>query len=164
MAEITQGGSSQGHGKIRTKKRSTKIDMTPMVDLAFLLLTFFILTTTFKDKMIMQVDMPSNDGGPGQRISHEKVLNLVLAENNKVYWWIGFDSEPQLTNYSKDGIRKLLLEKSQAIPDLMVLIKPKDNSKYENMVDVLDEISITKTQRYAIVDFADEDKAKIASN
>jgi biopolymer transport protein ExbD len=164
MAEITQSGSSHGHGKIRTKKRSTKIDMTPMVDLAFLLLTFFILTTTFKDKMIMRVDMPSNEGGPGPKISHEKVLNLVLAENNKVYWWIGFDSQPQLTNYSKDGIRKLLLEKSQAIPELMVLIKPKDNSKYENMVDVLDEISITKTQRYAIVDFSAEDKTKIAGH
>lgn len=164
MAEIAQSGSSHGHGKIRTKKRSTKIDMTPMVDLAFLLLTFFILTTTLTRESLMRVEMPSNDGGPGPRISHEKVLNLVLAENNKVYWWIGFDSEPQLTNYSKDGIRKLLLEKSQAIPDLIVLIKPKDDSKYENMVDVLDEISITRTQRYAIVDFTAEDKAKIASN
>ena len=88
MAEITQGERSRyPGGNIRAKKRSAKIDMTPMVDLAFLLLTFFILTTTFKDKMILQVDMPNKEEkSSGPKIDDDKVLNLVLAENNKVYW------------------------------------------------------------------------------
>jgi biopolymer transport protein ExbD len=162
MAEVSQNnGPQRGGGKVRVRKQSTRIDMTPMVDLAFLLLTFFILTTTFKDAKVMELMMPDNDPDGVQRISDEKVLNLVLAEDNKVYWWIGLEPSAALTNYSKDGVRKVLLERRKAVPDVMVLIKPMDDSKYENVVDVLDEMAITGISRYAIVNFADDDKTRI---
>jgi len=168
MAEIQQGGGG-GHkkgGKVRAKKQSTKIDMTPMVDLAFLLLTFFILTTTFNKPKTMEVNMPDKvqDEKDQTKINEKDILNLVLAENDKILWWIGLEPPVNTTNYSKDGVRKLLLEQTRANPKMMVLIKPKDESRYENMVNILDEMDITKTQRYAIVDFTNDDKAIITGN
>lgn len=158
MAEISNASERSG-GKVRTAKRSLKIDMTPMVDLAFLLLTFFILTTTFNNPRILELPMP--DKGDPSRITADNVLNIVLDANNKVFWWIGIDGEVSLTNYSNNGLRKVLLERTRVNPQTMVLIKPKDNSKYENVVDVLDELTITGTTRYAIVDFTGEDRMKL---
>ena len=166
MAEIQQGGGGghkKGGGKVRAKKQSTKIDMTPMVDLAFLLLTFFILTTTFNKPKTMEVNMPDKVDNEEQqtKINEKDILNLVLAENDKIFWWIGLEPPVNTTNYSKDGVRKVLLEHTRANPKMMVLIKPKDESRYENMVNILDEMDITNTQRYAIVEYSNDDKAII---
>jgi biopolymer transport protein ExbD len=165
MADITQagGGQKSANGKVRVKKQSTKIDMTPMVDLAFLLLTFFILTSTFNKHRAMDLTMPDKtDTDNFTPINEKNILNLVLAGNDKIYWWIGLDPPVEVTNYSKDGIRKILLEKSDANPKLMVLIKPQDESRYENMVDLLDELSITRVKRHAIMDFTEDDKILIS--
>lgn len=164
MAEINQGAQPKNtNGKVRAKRSSTKIDMTPMVDLAFLLLTFFILTSTFSDKTIMQVDMPDKqDNSTPQQIKDKDVLNVVLGSANKIYWWIGLEPPVKETTYGDSGIRKLFLEK-RANPKLMVLIKPADDSHYANIVDVLDEIAITGIERYAIVDYTDDDKDIIGS-
>lgn len=165
MAEIQQGGGGgkKKGGKVRAKKQSTKIDMTPMVDLAFLLLTFFILTTTFNKPKTMEVNMPDKvqDEKDQTKINEKDILNLVLAENDKIFWWIGLEPPVNTTNYSKDGVRKILLEHTKANPKMMVLIKPKDESRYENMVNILDEMDITNTQRYAIVEYSNDDKAII---
>src|SRR5688500_12165708 len=130
MSEVSQsgGGGKKGGGKVRAKKQSTKIDMTPMVDLAFLLLTFFILTTTFNKPKTMEVTMPDKvkDEAEQTKINENDILNLVLAENNKIYWWIGLTPPATVTDFSKNGVRKLLLEQNGANPKLMVLIKPKD--------------------------------------
>jgi biopolymer transport protein ExbD len=164
MAETTQN-SSMPSGKIRVKKQSTRIDMTPMVDLAFLLLTFFILTSTFNDFKVMDLEMPDAKVPVKIRtpVNEKNVLNLVLGKNDKIYWWIGFGPSVATTNYSSDGVRKLLLNQKKN-PHLVVLIKPEDESRFENMVDILDEISITATERYAIVDLNDDDKQLIAAS
>jgi biopolymer transport protein ExbD len=158
MAELTQNGAANSGGKVRTKKHSTKIDMTPMVDLAFLLLTFFILTTTLNKSPILELSMPSGDPSP---VNAENVLNIALATNDKIYWWKGLEPKAERTDYSKDGIRKLLLAQSQANAKLIVIIKPMDNAKYENLVDILDEMVITGTTRYSITDFTDDDRTRI---
>jgi biopolymer transport protein ExbD len=163
MADIAQNSSKKpARGKVRVKRQSTKIDMTPMVDLAFLLLTFFILTTSFYKSHFLQLDMPERNENSSP-INDENVLNLVLAENNKIYWWRGLTTTAEVTDYSNDGVRKLLLDNGKANPELMVLIKPRDQSRYQNMIDVLDEIVITNISRYAIVDFTEEDKMRIAT-
>ena len=165
MAEINQNNAQKStSGKVRVKKLSTRVDMTPMVDLAFLLLTFFILTATFNKFRVMDVDMPHpvEDQSQLQPVNEKDVLNLVLAEDNKIYYWMGITPPAEITNYSKDGVRKLLLEKQRLRPKLVVLLKPKDNCKYENMVDILDEIFITKMKRYAIVDFTEDDRQIIS--
>jgi biopolymer transport protein ExbD len=167
MADITQtdDGQKKAGGKVRAKKQSTRIDMTPMVDLAFLLLTFFILTATFNKHRAMDLTMPDKtDTVSLLPVKDKDVLNLVLAGNNRIYWWIGLDPPVKLTNYSKDGIRKILLDESENNPKLIVLIKPKDESRYENMVDLLDEVEITQVKRYAIVDVTEHDKMLIAEN
>jgi len=162
MADVQTESQASG-GKVRTKKRSTKIDMTPMVDLAFLLLTFFILTTSFKKPYVMEVVMP--EPVPDERmlapISDKNILNVVLHENDKIYWWIGLTSPVHKTDYSRSGIRKVLLEK-RSNPRLMVLIKVADNARFQNMVDILDEVEITKMPRFAIVDYEEQDSLIIA--
>ena len=169
MAEISDSGGGRGHkkgGKVRAKKQSTKVDMTPMVDLAFLLLTFFILTSTFNKAKTMEVTMPDKvtDEKEQTKINENDILNLVLAEDDKIYYWIGLTPPAETTTFSKTGIRKLLLEKIRENPKIMILIKPKDESRYNNMVDILDEMEITQMKRYAIVDFTDDDKAIISGN
>ena len=162
MAEIAQGGGGgKKDGKVRSKKTSTRIDMTPMVDLAFLLLTFFILTTTLSKPQTMEITMPEkpkeNDKPP--EVNEKKVLTLVLGANDKVYWYVGItEPEAKRVDFSKDGVRKVLLEKKAEIRDLIVLIKAMDESKYKNMVDILDEMTISNVQRYAIVDITPADK------
>jgi biopolymer transport protein ExbD len=165
MAEISSGSpKAVPGGKVRSKKQSTKIDMTPMVDLAFLLLTFFILTTSFMKRRIIPLNMPEpvSDVTQLQPLKAKNAFNLILAPDNKIYWWIGIEGPAARTNYSKDGLRRILLQESRANPNLMVIIKPMGRSRYENMVDVLDEVNITKISRYAIVDFTADDQAIIA--
>src|SRR5687768_14203609 len=162
MAELSQNSAAgNASGKVRAKKQSTKIDMTPMVDLAFLLLTFFILTTSFLKPHIMPLTMPEPAEDPARLplLKEKNAFSVVLAEHNKIYWWIGLEAPASPTNYSKGGIRKTLLEESKANPDLMVLIKPMDKSRYQNGVDILDEVAIANITRYAIVEFTEEDKA-----
>src|SRR5205823_4442095 len=161
--EIQGGGGEGGKkgGKIRSKKSSTRIDMTPMVDLAFLLLTFFILTTTLSKPQTMEITMPEKPKPEDKQpeVNEKKVLTLVLGANDKVYWYVGItEPEAKKADFSKDGIRKVLIDKKAEIRDLIVLIKAMDEAKYKNMVDILDEITITNIQRFAIVDITPADK------
>ena len=161
MAEISQGGGDGGKkgGKIRSKKTSTRIDMTPMVDLAFLLLTFFVMTTTLQKPETMEITMPEKDDKEPPKVNERHVLTLIMGPSDKIYWYIGItDPEVIVTNFSKEGIRKLLLTKKVEIPKLIVLIKSMDESRYKNMVDILDEMNINSVQRYAIVDITKTDK------
>ncbi|HET9486825.1 MAG TPA: biopolymer transporter ExbD [Chryseosolibacter sp.] len=166
MAEINQASGQKSDGKVRAKKQSTRIDMTPMVDLAFLLLTFFILTTTFKKMRALEVRMPDRIEYPHQAppIPEGNVLNLVLAKDNKIYWWIGLDPPVRVTNYSSGGVRKILLQESSPNPKLMVLIKAMDESRFQNLVDILDEMDITRMKRFAVVDFSEGDKSIISAH
>lgn len=165
MSEISsEGGGGKKDGKIRSKKTSTRIDMTPMVDLAFLLLTFFVMTTTLNKPQTMEINMPEDnkDEKEAPKVNEKHVLTLIMGKDDKIYWYMGItDPEVKVTNFSPTGIRKLLLEKKRDIPKLVVLIKSLDDSKYKNLVDILDEMNITSTQRYAIVDVVPTDKELI---
>ncbi|UYZ58721.1 ExbD/TolR family protein [Hymenobacter latericus] len=173
MAEIQQQADSGGKGgKKRAKKMSTKIDMTPMVDLAFLLLTFFMLTTTFAKPNVMQITMPvppePNDPEP-LALKASEAFTVLLGEKNKVYYYEGLvdaTSKPELqvTDFSSNGIRKTLLERRSRVPNTTVLIKPADNSNYKNMVDILDEMNITQQKKYALVDISKDDTDLIKSS
>lgn len=163
MAELSSGGDSgkKKGGKVRAKKASTRIDMTPMVDLAFLLLTFFVMTTTLNKPQAMQVTMPDKpkDGDEQPEVNERNVLTLVLGENDKIYWYMGItDPQVEVTDFSATGIRQVLLEKKAELPKLIVLIKSLDEARYKNMVDILDEMNISSVQRFALVDITDVDK------
>jgi biopolymer transport protein ExbD len=164
MAEISSdgGGGHKKGGKIRAKKQSTKIDMTPMVDLAFLLLTFFILATTLSKPKTMELVMPEKpkpeDIPP--KVNERKVMTILLAKNNQIVWYTGItDPKAEKTDFSAKGIRKILIEKAAEIgKGFVVLIKPSDASTYKNVVDILDEMSISNTRSYALVDITPADK------
>jgi biopolymer transport protein ExbD len=163
MAELdTSGGGKHKGGKIRSKKASTRVDLTAMVDLAFLLITFFMLTTTLSKKKAMDLTMPDNSVQKSQLpVAATRSMTILLGSHNKLEWYMGEagKSAPTVDNYGKDGLRKALIENGKTVaathnaPDnfMIVLIKPSDKSTYENLVSTLDEMSITNVQSYAIV-------------
>ncbi|QMU27004.1 ExbD/TolR family protein [Adhaeribacter radiodurans] len=169
MAEIQEKGGGGGKGgKKRSKKQSTRIDMTPMVDLGFLLLTFFILTTTFAKPQTMEINMPVKDVKPEeqQALKASNALTLIADEKDQLFWYAGLPDNPtepgvQLTDYSANGLRKILLDR-RSNPNLTVLLKQTDKSRYKNMVDMLDEMNITGIRKYAIVDVDPRDTKLIA--
>jgi len=163
MAELdTSGGGKHKGGKVRSKKVSTRVDLTAMVDLAFLLITFFMLTTTLSKKKAMDLAMPDNSVKTSQLpVAATRSMTVLLGSNNKVEWYVGEPgkSAPTVDNYGKDGLRKALIENGKKVAEthaapnnfMIVLIKPSDKSTYENLVTTLDEMSITGVQSYAIV-------------
>ena len=163
MAEISQG-SGKKDGKVRSKKTSTRIDMTPMVDLAFLLLTFFVMTTTLNKPQTMEITMPEKPKAEDKQpmVNEKRVLTVVLGGEDKIYWYLGItDPKVELSNFSNDGIRKVLLQQNAQINEMVVLIKPSDQSKYKNVVDILDEMNISNIARFALVDITPVDKELI---
>ncbi len=164
MAELdtSSGGGKHKGGKVRSKKMSTRVDLTAMVDLAFLLITFFMLTTTLSKKKAMDLAMPNNEKKEVQLpVAASRTMTILLGSHNKLEWYMGEPgkSAPTVDNYGKEGLRKALIENGKQVasthvaPDnfMIVLIKPSDKSTYENLVNTLDEMSITAVQSYAIV-------------
>jgi biopolymer transport protein ExbD len=172
MAEIAQG-QGRAKGKNKRSRTSTKIDMTPMVDLAFLLITFFMLTTTFNKPQTMEINMPDKDDNQTtQFVPESRTITFILGKNDQVYWYMG-DNTPdadvkQVDMRSTSAIRKVILENTKQVLEktnkgMVVIIKALDNSKYQNLVDFLDEMHITNQTMYAIVDVYEADKALIAA-
>ena len=180
MAEIAQdsGGGKKKGGKVRSKKMSTRIDFTPMVDLGFLLITFFMLTTTLAKPQILALVMPEKDikKEDVEPVKESKVLTLLLGANDKVYWYEGItDAKLDSTDYSAEGLRKVILNKMDKVQQqfglddykkknkegveedlkgsfINVIIKPMKEARYKNLVDALDEMAITKVRYYVILD------------
>ena len=162
MGEMSNGHESgkKTNGVVKkSNKAIPRVDMTPVVDLSFLLLTFFMLTTTFIKPQVMDLILPEDQTEINRpMVNEDRVLSLVPDGNNKLYWFIGItDPEVHETDYSETGIRRLLLEQNKAINKIVVLIKPSRDSTYENLVNILDELEITEVARYALIDITEED-------
>lgn len=170
MAQVQEKLDAGKGGKRRASRMSTQLDMTPMVDLAFLLLTFFMLTTTFSKFQVMELIMPvdTKDDSIHTPVKPENALTVILGEKDKVYYYFGFaGDEPELaeTDFSANGIRKVLLsDKVKTNKKMVVLIKATEKSRYSNLVDILDEIQITNARKYALVDLSLEDESLIEIN
>ena len=164
MADLSTS-APRGKRRIRRQRLSMRIDMTPMVDLAFLLITFFMLTTALTKPFALQVDKPSDDGPDTARRKtiHEKnLITLVLAENNNIYWFMGMtDPKIEITDFSSEGVRKILLSKKEEFEYLYVFIKATEQSRYKNLVDILDEMIITEITNYSIMDVTPDDEKLI---
>ena len=125
MAEVIIEEKGKKGGKRKVKKQSTRIDMTPMVDLMCLLITFFMLTTAFSKPKVMVITMPEKDNKDKPKdqpqISAFRTLNILLTEGNRVYYYTGLikpkETLPTLfkSDFSKEGIRKILLEKNKSL-------------------------------------------------
>ena len=163
----------------KTKRKlhpSLRIDMTPMVDLGFLLITFFIFTTTMSEKKAMKLFMPAGKGAPSP-YGESKVLTVLLGQNNKVYAYEGkFEDAVKgnriiSTTYNEsNGVGNLIRQKQKQLQQadkkegrngLLFLIKPTQQSSYKNVIDALDETMINDVKKYMIVDVTAEEQLQL---
>jgi biopolymer transport protein ExbD len=165
MAELNSSPQNGG-GKHKRKKINTRVDLTAMVDLAFLLITFFIMTTTLAKSKAMDLAMPDDSGIENTNVPASRTLTVVLGKNNKAMYFLGELKKPiiapSVTDFSAEGIRKAIVETNKKVHNssgksMIVLVKPSDKSQYSNLVSTLDELAITGIQQYAIVDIKPED-------
>lgn len=122
MAQIQESGG-QGDGKKRAKKQSTQVDMTPLVDLAFLLLTFFVLTSTFSKPKVLRMIFPEKLEKDNPNVKPPEVKNgltILLTENDQIYFYNGAlnkETEMIRTDYTKKGLRSILVERNAPLID-----------------------------------------------
>ena len=128
-----------------------------MVDLAFLLVTFFMLTTTFSKPTAMNLNMP--EPGKGQPVPESRTTTIVLGEKDQLFYYTGLEApEIRQTDYSANGIRKVINDRLRTVPKGPIfIIKAMNESRYQNMVDILDEMLITGAQTYSMVDITPPD-------
>ncbi|NCD68496.1 ExbD/TolR family protein [Mucilaginibacter agri] len=167
MAELNSAPAKGGSRSVRNRA-AVRVDLTAMVDLAFLLITFFMLTTTLQKNEALALAMPDksspNDISDG--VGASRTITVCLGKNSQALWYMGMAdaplTEPQVVDYSKMGLRKAILNKrsqvmAQTGRDLIVLVKPSDHSIYDNLVTTIDELNIARVDRYAIVDISSKD-------
>lgn len=134
--------------------------MTPMVDLGFLLITFFIFTSTMSTPTTLDLFMPK-DTNKDEELNKAKesgALTILLGKDNNVYYYEGQLSVDDAGNNFKStnfkGIRDVIINKKRSTPpeDLVIVIKPNEEATYKNTVDILDEMTINQVKRFALVD------------
>jgi biopolymer transport protein ExbD len=172
MAEMDTsggGGHKKGPGVKKGKKLSTRVDLTPMVDLGFLLITFFIFTTTMSQPTAMRLFLPKDTDKPEEqnKVKASGALTLLLGKNDRVYYYEGelATDGSNFKNASFKEIRDIIInkKKSTSPEDFVVVIKPNKESTYKNAVDALDEMTINDVKRYAMVDIFDVENQLIAA-
>jgi len=168
--------------KVRSKKLSTRVDLTAMVSVSFLLIIFFMVTIELAKPKALILDFPDHgccDCPPSY--SHEgenRSITVMLGENNKLIYYMGLLESPIISpkeiKYGRDGIRRELLQRKNNLlkyaskgvkPDnITVIIKPSQKSNYKNLIDILNEMEIAKINTYAIVpEFTPEETKLLAS-
>ncbi len=172
MAELNTGGGGGDGKKVRSKKSNPGVDLTAMVDLAFLLITFFMLTTTLSKPQSMPLAMPDKDpidNTPTTPVEEDRMMTILIGKDNRILWYMGQlktpRKQPTEAAFGKNGVRKDIIQNTAYAkqfakkPDegLIVNIKASDAASYKNLVDILDEMAINKVQLYAIGDITPEE-------
>jgi len=165
--------SPNGEGRSRKAKQKRKrigfhIDMTPMVDVAFLLLTFFMLTTTFGKANTMEINIPPENSEV--RIAEDNVMTLRIVENGIAYWSVGESRPSKIFLYGRGDeapmslskeVRELLLGQTKANSKLAIVVRISDRAKYKSLVDLIDEFNLMKIDRFSLDDFTEADEEAI---
>ncbi|OMQ09175.1 biopolymer transporter ExbD [[Flexibacter] sp. ATCC 35103] len=167
--------------KVRSKKLNTRVDLTAMVSVSFLLIIFFMVTIELAKPKLIEYDSGQDRGCCDCQPRHygeNRSITVMLGENNKLIYYIGLLSSPIVSpkeiKYGKEGIRRELLKrknnllgyssKNRKPESLIVIIKPSKKSNYKNLVDILDEMAIAEIGTYAIVpEFTPEESKLLAS-
>ncbi len=166
--EINEKNSRKKRSGVRKLIRhSTKVDLTPMVDLGFLLLTFFVFTTSMGSPNAMAVQVPKDAPNP-TAVCNSCALTVVPVGGDKIYYFEGdaaLAPTVDSTTYAPAGVRKLILKKMEKVrqlndPDkeLVLAIKPGKQANFKNFVDILDEVTINQVKHYFIASPDDADK------
>ncbi len=152
-----RGGAQKHKKKHKMKRRiGIRIDMTPMVDVAFLLLTFFMLTTAFSKPQSMEINLPPSE--TKVEVAESNLLTLRVNELGRIFWNIGIEA-PKEIQFAE--LRKFLTQKNQENPKLITLVKVDRKSKYHVMVDVMDELNLANVTRFSLAPMTDADKKEI---
>jgi biopolymer transport protein ExbD len=163
----------KAHAWLRTRRHHFHLDMTPMVGLAFLLLTFFLLHAGAAKPRVVQLTMPSNN--PHKACGEYRIrgmITIMLGHNHSLYYYHGLNnlldtqvSVPELksTDFSVRGIRQVLLAQDKLVQNF-ILIKPTPGATYKDMVDILDEMKITGQRLYALVPLTAADRQLLLAN
>jgi len=165
MADVQVNDRSKG--KTRSGRMGIKVDMTPMVDLGFLLITFFLFSTNFSKPNVMDLGLPAK--GPVDKesvIDYRNSITFILGKDSKVYYY-----QDERKNLNDSSLKEVFFDKAQVAKTIelakenapkkenfTVIIKPADNSEYKTLVDMLDELAITKSERYGISEMNDKEK------
>lgn len=159
MGAVDLGGGRQ-HGKKGKKKKKrrvgVRVDMTPLVDVAFLLLTFFMLTTTFSLPQVMEINLPPSES-KGE-ITEASLLLLRVMDDGRIFW--NFGTDPPRSIDAKE-LRGFLTQRSNSNPNMITLVKVDRKSKYSNMVRIIDELHLAKVTRFSLAPLLDQDKKMI---
>ena len=172
MAEVQVKDNSGKGGKVRSKKQAPHVDLTPMVDLAFLLITFFMLVTTFNKPNVMDLGLPAKPKDktqtpPPTEIDLSNSISLIIGKDNRIFYHqldqAGLNEQTlQETSFDREGITKVIEQAKARAKDqtkFTVIIKPTDDAVYKNFVDILDEMAITKNEIYGITDIKSWEQA-----
>lgn len=170
MAEMdtsSGGGHKKGPGVKKPKKLSTRVDLTPMVDLGFLLLTFFVFTTTMSTPTQMPMNEPKDDPDNQLKVKNSGAMTLLLGKGNQIYYYYGELTDPntQFKTSNFKEIRPLIADMAKKTPlgDLMYIIKADKESTFKNAIDILDEMTISNVPpgHYAEVDMSEGEEKLI---
>ena len=133
--------------------------MTPMVDLGFLLITFFIFTSTMQQPTTTNLLMPNEHGEPSP-VKQSGALTILPDEAGKIYYYEGIFTQGNVHTSSLAQIRNVIVAKKKRTPekDFFVVIKPAENSNYGHIINILDEMKISDVKRYALANFSQEEK------
>ena len=181
MAELdtSGGGHKKGPGVKKGKKLSTRVDLTPMVDLGFLLITFFIFTTTMSQPTALKLLLPDDKVKPEEqnKAKESGALTILIGADNHIYYYEG-QLKPDASNFlsasynGENSIRDVIMKKKAYVRsiaqdpndpehDLVVVIKPSQYCTYKNVIDILDEMSINVVKKFALVDIFDTEEQLI---
>lgn len=168
MSAIESNNNQKPANKNRFNKNNTRVDLTPMVDLGFLLITFFVFTTQLSKPTAMNLVMPNDTVDPGDNICASCVLTLILQADNKIQYYEGMSQSNMVikqTSFATDGIRNIILQKKKEVQkvkghadDFVLIIKSADGSTFQNFVDIVDEVAINNVKHYYIDEITDADK------
>jgi biopolymer transport protein ExbD len=155
------------HGRKR-KRIGFHLDMTPMVDVAFLLLTFFMLTTTFSKSNTMEINVPPETGEV--KMAESNVMTFRIPGDGYAYWSLGNEAPRKIELYEqKDGkqfalskgIRQLLRQQTSSNKKLAIVVRISEKAKYKSLVDIIDEFNMMKIDRFSLDDFTSQDEQEI---
>ncbi|MCI4668113.1 MAG: biopolymer transporter ExbD [Bacteroidia bacterium] len=163
MAQKLEQNPLKGNQKRKGRSRP-RLDMTAMVDVAFLLLTFFVLSASLHAiKSIKMTYPPKCEDCMSLQVDEDKMLTLILDKDSKFYHFEGMAENGILkSDFSTKGIRSLL-QKHQRKEDPIVVLKATKEAKYGKLIDIIDELIITGHKKYVIAPFSAKDKEALES-
>ncbi len=160
MGALDVGGGGprkkQGGRRRHARRGGVRIDMTPMVDVAFLLLIFFMVTTVFRRPQALELTLPAEKAEI--EVPENNVLQIRVTDAGKIFWNIGI-ADPQLIDVGR--LHEVVATHRGANPALAALIKIDRKAPYHWMVDILDEVALGNLERYSLAPFTEDDLAAL---